>query len=481
MVGLKVLTLEEAMESIPVSFFHYRLLLMCGLAFMADAMEVSLLSFLATCAGSEWNLNTSQQASITSLVFGGELLGSLFWGQFADRYGRKIAYLVACCLISVGGFLSGAAPSYEWLLVFRAIVGFGVGGLTVPFDLLAEFLPASHRGKYLNYIEYFWTLGSLFVSAIAWACLSNQGWRTLTYITAVPVTISSILSIIYLPESPRWLMIKGRVSEAEKIVKYVADTGNYAIGEFSLSADFIATVPDASFYDLVKSPKMRRTTFPLTLVWMSFGFTYYGIILFVSRLYSTASESGSSCSFDYQSIFINACAEFAGVTIGVVVIDYWGRRWTQGILYLAGGAAVFCMGLSLPAVGLLTIAWLGRMLAMASSSATWVATPELFPTEMRATGHSICNVGARLGAFCSPYFIAADINVIGIGIGLAVVNALAAFSSFLLPETTGMSLDSNSNQSNSETSLLHNRHPHMESFVSNSFSTSLNPLVATVI
>jgi len=89
-------------------------------------MEVSLLSYLATCAGSEWNLDAAQQASITSLVFGGELIGSLFWGQIADRFGRKVAYIIACCLISIGGFLSGVSPSYEWLLAFRFIVGFGV-------------------------------------------------------------------------------------------------------------------------------------------------------------------------------------------------------------------------------------------------------------------------------------------------------------------------------------------------------------------
>ena len=81
MGGKKVLHLEEALESLPVSYFHYRLLLMCGLAFRADAMEVSLLSFLSICAGNEWSLDNTQMANITSLVFAGELIGSLFWGQ----------------------------------------------------------------------------------------------------------------------------------------------------------------------------------------------------------------------------------------------------------------------------------------------------------------------------------------------------------------------------------------------------------------
>lgn len=71
-------------------------------------------------------------------------------------------------MIVVGGFLTVIAPSYTYMVTFRGIVGFGVGGGTVPFDLLAEFLPNSHRGQYLMYIEYFWTIGCIFVVSFAW-------------------------------------------------------------------------------------------------------------------------------------------------------------------------------------------------------------------------------------------------------------------------------------------------------------------------
>ena len=163
--------IDVLMEQIPLGMFHYKLLLMCGLLFMCDSMEVSLLTFMNTCAGNEWGLTDVQRASISAVVFSGELFGGLFFGPLADRFGRKRAFLCACCLIVTFGLLSGASPSYEWLLVFRGIVGFGVGGLTVPFDLLAEFLPSAVRGKFLLYIEFFWTVGSLFVAGMAWMAL----------------------------------------------------------------------------------------------------------------------------------------------------------------------------------------------------------------------------------------------------------------------------------------------------------------------
>lgn len=88
----------------------------------------------------------------------------------------------------MGGILSSLSPSYFWLIMFRSVVGFGVGGVYVPFDLLAEFLPPSHRGKFLIYIEFFWTIGSLMVAGLAWLLLPSYGWRMLTFVTAIPAT-----------------------------------------------------------------------------------------------------------------------------------------------------------------------------------------------------------------------------------------------------------------------------------------------------
>jgi MFS family permease len=189
--------LDEILEKIPVGTFHYRLLVMTGFAFGADAMEVGLLSFMATCAGVEWSLTNKQIATITSAVFFGELLGGSFFGPMADKYGRKNTYLLACVLIVLGGIASGASPDLGTLVFLRAIVGFGVGGLTVPFDLLAEFMPTSSRGQFLLYIEYFWAFGSIFVSFMAWAFLESQGWRFLTYMTAIPVAVATLLSFIF--------------------------------------------------------------------------------------------------------------------------------------------------------------------------------------------------------------------------------------------------------------------------------------------
>lgn len=365
------LTLDDLLEHSPVGFFQYRLLLLCGFMFMADSLEVNLLVFISTCASIEWNLSHAQQASITSVVFVGMVIGSLFWGIIADRYGRKTTFLMAASLISAGGFLSGIAPSFGWLLFFRTVCGFGIGGANIPIDMLAEFLPSTHRGHFVVYIEYFWTLGTLFVTGLAWSCLSSQGWRVLAFITAIPVTLTCLLSIWLLPESPRWLLMKGRNTEAEKIIKDVAVVNNITLAPFTLINNERVHDKDAKYRDLLMIPEVRRVTLPLWVVWGAFGFTYYGLILFVGRIYSKEEigndQDAKTCSFDYSAVFINASAEIAGVLIAAFFLDKLGRIRTQTVFYLLAGLAAVCMGIKMPVGAALAVSLVGRMAVFAAS------------------------------------------------------------------------------------------------------------------
>ena len=345
--------------------------------------------------GNEWNLSDVQRASISAVVFSGQLVGGFETGPIADRFGRKRAFLLASFLIVTFGFLSGFSKSYEGLLLYRVVVGFGLGGLTVPFDLLAEFLPATNRGKYLLYIEYFWTLGSIFVTGIAWVALDRIGWRGLAISVAFPVTLCSIVSFLYLPESPRWLLIKGRIAEAESIVKEAAAAGGAVLltilpptainsqGKVARRSSLYLPMEDenVSYVDLVATPNLRAISFSLWIIWTSFGFTYYGIILLVTRLNTepprpySPDYKGPICEFDYEDIFYNATAEFVGVFLTALVIDSWGRNRTQAYMYTAGGIAVLMVGFQLPTASLSPyVAMVARMAAMASSSATWVCS-----------------------------------------------------------------------------------------------------------
>ena len=192
-----VKALDDVLEEIPMGKFHFFIFFLAGLAFCTDAMEVVLLGFISPCAGADWDLSNEEMASLVSVVFVGQILGSLLLGPIADALGRRTGYLIVGVLISTGGWLSGMAPNYGLLLTFQFIVGVGIGGAFIPYDILAEFLPASQRGIQLMAIMAFWTAGGLFVSAMAAIVLPTHGWHVLIFTTCVPVTIASLVSYVY--------------------------------------------------------------------------------------------------------------------------------------------------------------------------------------------------------------------------------------------------------------------------------------------
>jgi len=441
------LFLDEVLEMLKLGFFHYRLLLLCGFGFMADALEVNLLSFLSTCAGEEWSLSNAQKASISSVVFGGIVVGSFCWGPMADFYGRKTSFVLASLLVSIGSFLTAIAPSYEWLLLFRCMVGFGIGGANVPFDLLAEMMPAKHRGRFLIYIEYFWTIGSMFVASVAWLFMDNYGWRVVATITAIPVAVTSIISICYLPESPHWLLSVGRMDEAKKVIEDAAAINGIVLSPFKFQIEHREQLNINHYVKLFMEVETLRFTLPLWSVWALFGFTYYGVILFVGRVYSTAEGGGEegggdggNCSFDYQSIFINAVAELGGVTMSALFLEHMGRVRLQMVFYFISGISVLFMGLEegiLPHWLTLTLSMISRMSVMTASNGTWVITPELYRTEFRTFAHALCVACSKLGAFSAPYVIYSNIPIATVGIILCIGNLIASLASYLLPETKG--------------------------------------------
>lgn len=126
--------------------FQYRILIAAGLCFAADAMEVLLLSFLSIVLQNEWSLTEDETAFITSTLFLGALVGTSILGPWADKIGRRPVFLLAGTMIAIMGVATSLANSYEMILIIMFVIGFGVGGLTVPFDTLAEFLPAQGRG-----------------------------------------------------------------------------------------------------------------------------------------------------------------------------------------------------------------------------------------------------------------------------------------------------------------------------------------------
>ena len=327
----------------------------------------------------------------------------------------------------------------------------GVGGLTVPFDILAEFLPAASRGKNLLLIEYFWTIGTLYVVVMAYFTLggrtstssidtstvlggdtfdelgdsygggggSNNGdndlqshlnWRLFAMLAALPCTISIGLGWIFVPESPRWLCTQGKCDESLDIIRKAAKMNGvdvdvvFPVGMTLQPED----VEEANFLELF-APQWRPTIFKLWGLWAAMAFGYYGIVMATTRIFASEESEGGDASvagtsgpvteipsFDYSAIFVSSSAELIGITIVVALVDIAGRIPLQLVSFAVAGVCLFilCYLAANDASRKLLIAFgfLNRIFEMAASCVTWVSTAELLPTEIRTTGESASNV-----------------------------------------------------------------------------------------
>jgi len=440
----KALSIEEAISAVGVGRTQWVLLVLCGLTFCADAAEVTYLSFVTEVLRCQWDLSVTQEAWITSAVFLGMIVGAPLWGLIADTAGRRTAFLASSSIITLFGFATALCTNFVGLICVRAAVGVGVAGLPVGFDILAEALPASRRGGFLLYIEYFWTAGSIYVTACAFFSLQSVGWQLLTCLAAVPTLLSTIAALLLLPESPRWLVAQGRQAEAVKIMNSWAKANGSALCVSALHDEMPSSSSDRSVdgVDLSSAGSVRRSMVLMSCVWFAFGLVYYGVVLLLPRILVQSEAVGvlGACvvDFDFKHLAISCSAEVLGVAFAICTIDRLGRTTTQGFFYCLGGLMVFLLGYKSMGMATITlVASLARLAQMGASCATWVHTPELFPTNMRAEAHGMLNLASKVGAFVAPFVINGTLSSTTSTRLMATVSLTAAVAAMCLPETAG--------------------------------------------
>ncbi|KAL3904661.1 MAG: hypothetical protein SGILL_009982 [Bacillariaceae sp.] len=454
-----IMTVDEAIEKLGMGPFQFIVLTAAGLCFAADAMQVLLLSFLSEVLRDEWDLTSAETAFITSILFVGAIFGTLILGPLADKKGRKPIFLLAAVLISVFGVATAMVFSYTQLLSCLFMVGVGVGGLTVPFDILAEFLPSNARGKNLLVIEYFWTIGVLFVVGMAYLTLGNgsnaSAWRPFVVICTIPCWFSVLIGAVYVPESPRWLCTQGRCEEALSIIRSATKVNKLDASVIFPPGTVLEDEEEeeANFCELF-SPRWRWTTLKLWGAWGFFAFGYYGTIMVITEIFDSenngdnndlmggdSNNNTETYSFDYGAIFVSSSAELVGTTFAIFSIDAAGRIPLQVVSYAMAGIAV-CSLCVTAANGahrniLISLGFTARIFEMVGSCTSWVSTAEILTTEVRTTGHSAANAVARIGSLFAPFLIEGHSSLVKKGLVMLAIHAGTVVFVSMLPETKG--------------------------------------------
>uniref|UniRef100_A0A0K0DVX3 MFS domain-containing protein n=1 Tax=Strongyloides stercoralis TaxID=6248 RepID=A0A0K0DVX3_STRER len=410
-------TVDDAIEFLGFGKFQVKISLLTGLAWMADAMEMMILSILSPALHCEWGISSVEQAMITTVVFSGMFLSSTVWGKICDRFGRKVGLMCSALLTFSMGTLSAFAPNFKMFLLLRGLTGIGIGGVPQSITLYAEFLGTAQRAKCVVLIESFWAVGACFESLLAYFIMESLGWRWLLILSSTPLLIFAI-SCIWLPESPRFLISAGRKDDAYHILQRVATDNNKKMPEGNLIMIQSHNPETRGHISNLFTPNLRNTTFLLWFIWMVNAFSYYGIVLLTTVFLQSSEECHggghkmnitdiSGCKplvkDDYVDLLTTTFAEFPGLIITAAIIEWCGRKKTMAVEFGIYSIFTFLLYFCLNRRSVTAFIFVARAFISGSFQCAYVYTPEVYPTSLRAIGLGASSSMARLGAIVTPF------------------------------------------------------------------------------
>jgi len=395
------MTVEQGIRTAGVGRFQYRLFVIFGLVWMADAMQVLSIGFTAPSIARTFGLAMPQALETGTVFFVGMLVGAFGFGRLADRIGRRPVLLAAVLVDACFGVASAFAPDFTWLLALRFLTGVGVGGtLPVDYTMMAEFLPSDRRGRWLVLLESFWAVGTILLAVLALVAVrwGDDAWRVIFFVTGLPALVGVVLRLS-VPESPMYLNRSGRQGEARAVLERVARENGRQVTIAALHPETPAKHTLAALF----SPTLRRRSVGLFVAWALISIAYYGVFVYLPvRL----SAEGFGFMRGQEFLILLALVQLPGFALSAYGVERWGRKPTLiGFLLLS---AVGCMFYSL---GSATAVVVGATLLMSFALlGTWGAlyafTPEAYPTDLRASGMGLAGAVARFGGLFAPLIVA---------------------------------------------------------------------------
>ncbi|XP_029796419.1 solute carrier family 22 member 14 isoform X2 [Suricata suricatta] len=384
-----------------------------------DTKKRSLINEFDLVCGKEQNSETVQTILTTGL-----LLGSLLFGLISDKLGRYPSILISLLGLIVFGFGTAFVNTFHQYLFFRFGVSQALVGYTISsVSLATEWLVAEHRAHAIILEHCFFSVGVMFLTGLAY---SLPHWRLLFLVGGVPVF--PLISYIWaLPESPRWLLIKGKLDEAKQTLCYAADVNKKTIPESLLDKLPMPgkRVMKASILDFCSNKHLRRMTLVMGCVWFTVGYSYF-------TLYLKLKDLDMDTHFRHV---IPSVLEMPARLCCIFLLEQMGRKWSLFATLFQG--ALMCLLSLLPSelksIMVLTVT-LGEFSLAASTTVSFIYTAELLPTVLRATGLGLMSMAWAAGAILSLMIIDQTPSLLPILV-CCISAVLALFLCSLLPET----------------------------------------------
>jgi putative MFS transporter len=421
--------------------FHRLLTVRSGGGSFVDGYVLSIIGIAMMKVSPALGLSAFWEGLIAASALIGIFFGGFIGGALTDRLGRRLLYFVGPTLFVVCSLAQFWVQSGEMLFALRFMNGVAVGiEYPVATAFLVEFLPKKNRGPCLATLTILWFAGAATAYLAGEAILHFGGpeaWRLALASTAL---IGALLFIVRLgtPESPRWLMSKGRHAEAEAIVRQVYGP-DFSLDNLPVQAES----KNLSFASLLHSGYGKRMAF-VTIFWTCSVIPVFAVYAFAPKVLDALHLSGAWASWGSVAITL---LFVVGCIIATRLVNTLGRRKLLLQSFLWSGLALLLLGLLRDGPSMIILLMFGLYaLFIGGAQVLQLVYPnEIFPTEIRAGAVGVGTSLSRIGAAVGTWLVPVSLQTVGIGTTMYIAAAITFFglivSWFLAPETNARSLE----------------------------------------
>ncbi|MCW4018941.1 MAG: MFS transporter [Candidatus Bathyarchaeota archaeon] len=394
-------SIESQVEQAKLGRFHYSLFAVSSLIYAFTAMNVLLIGAVYTPIIAEFGL--SQQPLIAGLLLSsgyiGMFVGALTCGILADRIGRRNTLLFTITTMTVFTALNAVAPDPTTMAVLRFLAGIGLGGaLPQPGVYISEYIPAKFRGRFLGLVEASWVYGALLSLAFPFFLFPIIGWRLTFLVSLIPLVLIPVV-YFFLPESIRYLQLKGKTQQALKLLKKHSLVKE-DFQETQLTAPQTEKRSTSAALKELFSTVFRKRTVMLWVAWAVLVYTYHGIFIWLPTFYYGTLNFTVVRSIEW--VLIVTLAQVPGYYTAALLLDRVGRKKIAIIYLTFAGVGSALLSLAMDTNSILFWSIVISFFNLGAWSALYAYTPELYPTRIRGTGAGAAASMGRLAGVIAP-------------------------------------------------------------------------------
>ncbi|EPZ45403.1 MFS transporter [Alicyclobacillus acidoterrestris] len=392
------------LERIPVWPHGYRLLIVLGLGYFFSFFDITNISYGIPVITKQFHVSSSLASTAVSTSLFGYIVGAILVSIISDYYGRRVALLMGIGLYTIGSFATAFSPNVTWLIVWRFIVGMGIGTMIAQVSTyMGEISPAILRGRFTGLANVFAFAG---LAAVPFAAMwvvphYSWGWRALLFFGGLG-GLTMLFMANDLIESPRWLIIHGHYEKAVTLVDRIEQRAMAKMGTTTLPP--VKEIPleekaqGFPLWSLFKPPYVWRMII-LLLYWFLW---YVGDYAYLGMAPTVLVQSGFGLG---NSIGFSAISGI-GFIVGALYVLFFGdsieRKYSLIGMGIIGAVAVIIAGFAPSPIMVIVAGFLFTMTIAMLSAIGYIITAEHFPTRARSSGLAMCDGIGHLGGAIAP-------------------------------------------------------------------------------